>query len=110
MPEGMNVEVAHKLSEKEEAEHRKHRWEEIAEIIEVLVLALAAIATAYTGLQASQWDDHRALLYGQATTQRFAASAASTLGGQQLAGGRPNRWRWCYRNGEWRERAVKPSK
>mgnify|MGYP003693971895 CR=1 FL=1 len=27
----------------------------------------------------------RALLYGQATTQRFAASAASTLGGQQLA-------------------------
>ena len=82
MPEGMNVEVAHKLSEKEKAEHRKHRWEEIAEIIEVLVLALAAIATAYTGLQASRWDDHRALLYGQATTQRFAASAASTLGGQ----------------------------
>ena len=85
MPEGLNVEVAHKLSEQEKAEHRKHRWEEIAEIIEVLVLALAAIATAYTGLQASQWDDHRALLYGQATTQRFAASAASTLGGQQLA-------------------------
>jgi hypothetical protein len=85
VPEGLNVEVAHKLSEKEKAEHRKHRWEEIAEIIEVLVLALAAIATAYTGLQASQWDDRRALLYGQATTQRFAASAASTLGGQQLA-------------------------
>jgi hypothetical protein len=85
VPEGLNVEVAHKLSEQEKAEHRKHRWEEIAEIIEVLVLALAAIATAYTGLQASQWDDRRALLYGQATTQRFAASAASTLGGQQLA-------------------------
>jgi hypothetical protein len=85
VPEGLNVEVAHKLSEKEKAEHRKHRWEEIAEIIEVLVLAVAAIATAYTGLQASQWDDRRALLYGQATSQRFAASAASTLGGQQLA-------------------------
>jgi hypothetical protein len=86
VPEGLNVELAHKLSEKEEqAEHRKHRWEEITEIIAVLVLAVAAVATAYTGLQASQWDDRGALLYGQATSQRFAASAASTLGGQQLA-------------------------
>ena len=51
----------------------------------MLVLALAAIATAWSGFQASQWDDRGGLLYGQATTQRFAASAASTLGGQQLA-------------------------
>ena len=86
MPEGLNVELAHKLTEQEEeAEHRKHRWEEVAEVIEVLVLALAAIATAWSGFQASQWDDRGGLLYGQATTQRFAASAASTLGGQQLA-------------------------
>ena len=86
MPEGLNVELAHKLTEKEEeAERRKHRWEEVVEVIEVLVLALAAIATAWSGFQASQWDDRRGLLYGQATTQRFAASAASTLGGQQLA-------------------------
>jgi hypothetical protein len=35
MPEGLNVEVAHKLSEQEESERRKHRWEEIAEVIEV---------------------------------------------------------------------------
>ena len=86
MPEGLNVELAHKLTEKdEEAEHRKQRWEEVVEVIEVLALALAAIATAWSGFQASQWDDRRGLLYGQATTQRFAASAASTLGGQQLA-------------------------
>ena len=86
MPEGLNVELAHKLTEQEEqAERRKHRWEEVAEVIEVLVLALAAIATAWSGFQASQWDDRGGLLYGQATTQRFAASAASTLGGQQLS-------------------------
>ena len=66
MPEGLNVEVAHKLTEKEEdVERRKHRWEEVVEVIEVLVLALAAIATAWSGFQASQWDDHRGLLYGR---------------------------------------------
>jgi hypothetical protein len=84
VPEGLNVEVARKLTEKEEAARRKHRWEEVVEVIEVLVLALAAIATAWSGFQASQWDDRRGVLYGQATAQRFAASAASTLGGQQL--------------------------
>jgi hypothetical protein len=85
VPEGLNVEVAHKLTEKEDAaERRRHRWEEVVEIVEVIVLAVAAIATAFTGLQASQWDDRRALLYGQASTQRFEATAASTLGGQQL--------------------------
>ena len=43
MPEGLNVEVAHKLTEKEdEAERRKHRWgKEVAEVIEVLVLAVS---------------------------------------------------------------------
>jgi Mn2+/Fe2+ NRAMP family transporter len=87
VPEGLNVEVAHNLTEKEDAERRKHRWEEVAEVIEVLVLALAAIATAWSGFQASQADDRRGLLYGQATTQRFAASAASTLGGQQTGRG-----------------------
>ena len=86
MPEGLNVELAHKLTEnEEEAEHRKQRWEQVVDVIEVLALALAAIATAWSGFQASQWDDRGGLLYGQATTERFAASAASTLGGQQLA-------------------------
>jgi hypothetical protein len=86
VPEGLNVEVAHKLSEKEGAERRKHRWEEIAEVVEVLILAVAAIATAWSGFQASEWDDRRALMYGQASTMRFEASAASTLGGQLLVG------------------------
>jgi hypothetical protein len=84
VPEGLNIEIAHKLTEKEETERRKHRWEEVVEVIEVLVLALAAIATAWSGFQASEWDDRRGLLYGQATTQRFEATAASTLAGQQL--------------------------
>lgn len=85
MPDGLNVEVAHKLSEQEEAEERrKQRWEEIAEVIEVLILAIAAIATAWSGFQASEWDGRQSLSYGQSTTQRFLASDASTRGGQQL--------------------------
>jgi hypothetical protein len=85
VPEGLNVEVAHKLSEQEESEERrKQRWEEIAEIIEVLMLAIAAIATAWSGFQASEWEGRQSLLYGQSTAQRFLASDASTLGGQQL--------------------------
>jgi hypothetical protein len=66
VPEGLNVELAHKLTEKEEeAERRKHRWEEVVEVIEVLVLALAAIATAWSGFQASQWDDRGASYMGR---------------------------------------------
>jgi hypothetical protein len=84
MPEGLNVEVAHRLSEKHDAERRRHRWEEIAEVIEVLVLAVAAIATAWSGFQASEWDERQSILYGQATAQRFSASEAFTLGGQEL--------------------------
>ena len=42
MPEGMNVEVAHKLSVHERADRAKHRWQEVLEVLEVLVLAVAA--------------------------------------------------------------------
>ena len=84
MPEGMNVEVAHKLSEHERADRHKHRWEEAAEILEVLVLAIAAIATAWTGYQAARGDGAQSVLYGEATRDRFAADAAATVGGQQL--------------------------
>ena len=57
MPEGMNVEISHKLSEhEEEKERRKARWEVLAEIIEVAVLAIVAIATAWSGYQAARWD------------------------------------------------------
>jgi hypothetical protein len=84
MPEGMNVEVAHKLSEHEKTDRHKQRWEEVYEIFEVLVLAIAAIATAWTGYQAARGDGAQSVLYGQATRDRFQADAASTLGGQQL--------------------------
>jgi hypothetical protein len=84
MPEGMNLEVAHKLSEQEKADRARHRWEEIVEIVEVLVLAIAAIATAWSGYQAARGDGHQSVLYGQSSRDRFQADAAATLGGQQL--------------------------
>jgi hypothetical protein len=84
MPEGMNIEVAHKLSEHERADRHKRRWEEVFEILEVLVLAIAAIATAWTGYQAARGDGAQSVLYGEATRDRFEADAAATLGGQQL--------------------------
>jgi hypothetical protein len=84
MPEGMNLEVAHKLSEQERADRARHRWEEIVEIVEVLALAIAAIATAWSGYQAARGDGHQSVLYGQSSRDRFQADAAATLGGQQL--------------------------
>lgn len=85
MPEGMNVELAHKLSEQEKADRHKRRWEEVVEIVEVLFLAVAAIATAWSGYQAARGDGSQSVLYGQATRDRFQADAAATLGEQQLA-------------------------
>jgi hypothetical protein len=84
MPEGMNVELAHKLSEHEKADRARRRWEEIAEVLEVLVLAIAAIATAWSGYQAARGDGHQSVLYAESSRNRFQADAASTLGGQQL--------------------------
>ena len=43
-----------------------------------------AVATAWSGLQATEWDGEQSLLYGQASTNRFEAEAASTLAGQEL--------------------------
>jgi hypothetical protein len=85
VPEGMNVEVAHKLSEgsdTEESSERRH-WSEFAEILEVIVLALVAIATAWSGYQAARWDGRQAYLYGTASRMRIEADEALTLGGQQ---------------------------
>jgi hypothetical protein len=83
MPEGTNVEIAHRLSEHRE-ESRRKRWEDVLEVVEVCLLALVAIATAWSGYQAAQWDGRQAFLYGTATTNRFHADSASTAGGQQL--------------------------
>lgn len=83
----MNVELSHKLGEREEKveSHRRERWESLAEVIEVLVLAVVAVATAWTGFQASKWDGRQSYLYGHASSLRFQADAAATYGGQELA-------------------------
>jgi hypothetical protein len=84
MPENSNVELAHKLSEQEQAERRLERWHELVEILEVVILAVVAIATAWSGYQAAKWDGRQTVLYGQANRDRFAASADATFGGQRL--------------------------
>jgi hypothetical protein len=85
MPEQMNVEVAHKLSEHDTAARVRHRWEEAFEILEVVVLALAAIATASSGYQAAKGDGKQSVLYSDASVVRIQANTAATLGQQRLA-------------------------
>src|SRR5215471_20992392 len=85
MPEGMNVEVAHQLSEQEHPDKRHGHWHELIEMAEVVILAVVAVMTAWSGLQAAKWDGRQSLLYGQASRDRFQADAASTLAGQQLS-------------------------
>jgi hypothetical protein len=85
MPEQMNVEVAHKLSEREQAAGEKRRWEQVIEILEVVVLALAAIATAWSGYQAARGDGQQSVLYSDASVDRVQANTAATLGQQRLA-------------------------
>ena len=65
-------------------EEAQTRREKVLEIAEVAVLAIVAIATAYSGFQGTKWGGEQARLYGLASTTRFEADAASTLGGQQL--------------------------
>ena len=48
------------------------------------MLAIVAIATAFSGYQGTQWGGEQARLYGLASSTRFEAEAASTLGGQEL--------------------------
>jgi hypothetical protein len=85
MPEQLNVEVAHKLSEREQTPGEKRRWEELIEILEVVVLALAAIATAWSGYQAAKGDGQQSVLYSEASVDRVQANTAATLGQQRLA-------------------------
>jgi hypothetical protein len=88
VPEGMNVEVVHGLTDQDEHEDQesgRSRWVKTLEIIEMVVLAIVAIATAWSGYQATKWDGQQSLLYGQASRDRFQADAASTYGGQLLS-------------------------
>jgi hypothetical protein len=86
MPESMNVEFAHKLSEHERTEKHRERWHGLVETAEVVLLAIVAVATAWSGFQAARWDGHQSLLYGEASRNRFQADAASTRAGDQLLG------------------------
>jgi hypothetical protein len=84
MPEGTNIQAAHKLSERDRANRARHRWQEVAEVLEVLVLAVPAVATAWSGYQAARGDGRQSVLYGESSRDRFQAEAASSEGGQQL--------------------------
>jgi hypothetical protein len=86
MPEGANIELAHKLTEQEhDQQHGNARaWHRFVEFAEVAILAVVAVATAWSGFQASEWDGEQTRLYGEASRARFEAEAASTLAGQEL--------------------------
>jgi len=75
MPEGMNIEIAHKLSESEGG-HKPSLRVELIEVAEAVVLALVAVATAWSGYQSAKWDGRQALLYG--TSVRLRVEAAAT--------------------------------
>jgi hypothetical protein len=51
MPEGMNLEVAHRLSEQERADRTRRRWQEVLEILEVLVLVAVGQRFAVRGVR-----------------------------------------------------------
>jgi hypothetical protein len=85
MPEQMNIEVAHKLSEREKTAAEKRRWEGVLEILEVVVLALAATATAWSGYQAAKGDGKQSILYSDASVDRVQANTGASLGQQRLA-------------------------
>ena len=87
MPEGANVEIAHQLTEQEHHQHDgppAKGWHRFVEFGEVAILAIVAVATAWSGFQATEWDGEQSLLYGEASTNRFEAEAASTVAGQEL--------------------------
>ena len=81
MPEGFNIEIAHKLGE-HEAGATSPRFD-LWEIAEAVVLALIAVATAWSGYHAAKWDGHQALLYGHASRLRVEAGVAAIEGAQQ---------------------------
>ena len=81
MPEGYNIEIAHKLTE-HEAETTSS-WLDLWEIAEAVVLALIAVATAWSGYHAARWDGHQAVLYGHASRLRVEAGVAAIEGAQQ---------------------------
>ena len=82
MPEGYNIEIAHKLAEYETGATTSPRFD-LLEIAEAVMLALIAVATAWSGYHAAKWDGHQALLYGHASKLRVEAGVAAIEGAQQ---------------------------
>ena len=63
-PGEKNIEIVHKLLEKEEINpHCPPRKEVYLEILEALILALVAVSTAWSGFQESQWGGHQTDLF-----------------------------------------------
>jgi hypothetical protein len=85
MPEDMNLEVAHKLTEREQPVRENRRWEEVIEILGVLLLAVAAVATAWGGYQAAKGDGRQSILYAEAGVDRVQATTVAIAGEQRLA-------------------------
>src|SRR5436309_4188606 len=85
MPQDMNLEVAHKLTEREEPVRENRRREEAIEILGVLMLAVAAVATAWGGFQAAKGDGRQSVLYAEAGVTRIQATTVAIAGEQRLA-------------------------
>jgi hypothetical protein len=74
VPEGMNVEIAHKLSEHEAARAHHERWHSLLEVVEVTVLAVVAVATAWSGRRFT--TDYRAAFEAWLKTNPFTNEKA----------------------------------
>jgi hypothetical protein len=87
MPEagGSNIEIAHKLCEKNgNDEPKASRMEFTIEILEAVILAFVAVATAWSGYQAAQWDGHEAELFAEANILNIEAAELITVAGQEM--------------------------
>ena len=85
MAEDMNLEVAHKLTEREQPIEGNRRWEDVIEILGVLMLAVAAVATAWGSFQAAKGDGRQSILYAEAGVDRVQATTVAIAGQQRLA-------------------------
>jgi hypothetical protein len=84
VPESSNIEIAHRLTEHQDAESAKRSWQDVViEILEAVLLGVVAVATAWSAYHAAKWDGREAELYAQASTLRIEANELDTLGGQQ---------------------------
>jgi hypothetical protein len=84
VPESSNIEIAHRLTEHQDAESAKKSWQDLTvEILEAVLLGVVAVATAWSAYNAAKWDGREAELYAQASTLRIEATELDTLGGQQ---------------------------